>query len=225
MVEFLPAAFDGRPVRFERSLPRRGHLSGDVRQGVLLWPIGLSEGERRMNAIDEKIILTAIAVAGEGDANRFSTKEIAARLGSSEFMIYDHFHDKDNLLNLCDERVAADYYSSILKWAPVSKDFLTFFNHVMDDHIKRQGYGAFAINCCRVFPRFEKASDFAYFKKNVESTISSVLAYFPLAHEEDAFPLWCYFTREFTCDGQLLIEKRIEDTPKNRAMMAELILK
>jgi AcrR family transcriptional regulator len=177
-----------------------------------------------MNAIDEKIILTAIAVAGEGDANRFSTKEIASRLGISEFMIYDHFHDKDNLLNLCDERVAEDYYSSVLKWAPLSKDFLTFFNHVMDEHIQRKGFGAFAINYCRVFPRYEKASDFAFFKANVEKTIKTVFPYFPLSHEEDAFALWCYFTREFACYGQLLIEKRVDDTPENRKMMAELIL-
>jgi AcrR family transcriptional regulator len=177
-----------------------------------------------MSEIDEQIILTAIQVAGASEANRFSTKEIAARLGISEFMIYDHFHDKDNLLNKCDERCAADYYSSILKWMPLSKSFLEFFNHVMDDHLQRTGFGAFAINYCRVFPRFEKASDFAYFKANVEATIDAVLVYFPLAHREDAFALWCYFTREFTCDGQLLIEKRIADTPKNRALMAELIL-
>jgi AcrR family transcriptional regulator len=176
-----------------------------------------------MEEIDLKIIETAIAVAGESEANRFSTREIASRLGISEFMIYDHFHDKDNLLNLCDEKVASDYYDSVLKWAPLCQDFHDFFSHVMDEHIAYRTHGAFAINYCRVFPRYEKASDFSVFKANVELTIDNVLRYFPLAKREDAFALWCFFTREFTCDAQLFIDHRLPDTPANRYLMADLI--
>jgi len=176
-----------------------------------------------MEEIDLKILEMTIEVAGESEPNRFSTREIAARLGISEFMVFNHFHDKDNLINLCDEKAASDYYDSVLKWAPLCSDFHDFFSHVMDEHIALRTHDAFAINYCRVFPRYEKASDFAIFKANVELTIRSVIRYFPLAHPEDAFALWCFFTREFACDAQLFIDRRLPDTPKIRYLMADLI--
>ena len=121
-----------------------------------------------MEEIDNKILDMTIQVAGESEANRFSTREIAAKLGISEYMIFDHFHDKDNLLNLADERVADYYYASILKWGPQSANFFEFFSHIMDDLLSVSSHGAFAINYCRVFPRYEKASDFSFSRSNVK---------------------------------------------------------
>jgi AcrR family transcriptional regulator len=177
-----------------------------------------------MEEIDKKILDMTIQVAGESEANRFSTREIAAKLGISEYMIFDHFHDKDNLLNLADERVADYYYASILKWGPQSANFFEFFSHIMDDLLSASSHGAFAINYCRVFPRYEKASDFSFFKEQCQNAIDTVLRFFPLHHpEDDAFSLWCYFTREFVCDTQLFIDHHLSDTPKNRYWMAKLI--
>jgi AcrR family transcriptional regulator len=176
-----------------------------------------------MEDSDQKIIRMTVKVAGESEANRFSTREVASRLGISEYMIYDHFHDKDNLLNLADQAISEDYYHDILEWGPKSKSFAEFFSHLLDGQIRYHDNAAFALNYCRVFPRYEKASDFALFKNNCEAVIAEVFRFFPLQNKDDSFPLWCYFTREFTYDAQLLIAQHIPDTPENRLFMANLI--
>jgi AcrR family transcriptional regulator len=173
--------------------------------------------------IDERILEATLEVAGTTPANRFSTKDIASKLGISEFVIFDHFQTKDNLLNKADEKIAGDYYNAVLGLGPTCHDFYEFFDKIMDFELSVPFHNSFAINYCRVFPRYEKASDFAIFEDGVNAAVGEVFKFFPIKDMSKAFPLWCYFTRELICDVQLIIDKHVIDTPEIRHFMAQCI--
>lgn len=178
---------------------------------------------RKLDNIDEKIIQATIRIAGKHEANHFSTKQVADELGISEYVIYAHFKTKDNLLNACDARIASEFYAEVRHLVPLYTNFYDFFSALLDFELKGGERNAFAINYCRVFPRYEKASDFASFRSALQELLQELLPYFPLGKSTDPFATWCFFVREFVCDAQLLIDRHIKDTPENRHFMAQCL--
>jgi AcrR family transcriptional regulator len=63
---------------------------------------------RHLDNIDEKIINATIQIGSSNEANKLSTKEIAKACEISEFVIYDHFKSKDNLISITDHKIFED---------------------------------------------------------------------------------------------------------------------
>lgn len=177
----------------------------------------------RNEEIDEKILLLTIEEGAKKPANRFSTKDIALRLGISEFVIFDHFESKENLIAQADAYISIPFYQTVLASAKTSQHFSEFFSKMVDYLLAHPSHNAFAINYCRVFPRYEKDSNFPDYQKDTQILLESLCEIYPLKHPEDAFTIWARFNRELLSYCQLLIEKRIPDTPENRLTMSNLL--
>jgi AcrR family transcriptional regulator len=175
--------------------------------------------------IDNAILEAGIQVAGTHPANIFNTKEVASIAGISEFSVYDHFQSKENLLNKIDEYIAADFYQQLTTITPKAKNFEEFFSGWLDYQIAHPYRNAFSISYCRVFPRYELASDYRYWCTQAQGAIDYVIRYYPLKKEAKPHEvkLWCFWCQELFVDAQLLVEKRITDTPENRKIMAQSV--
>lgn len=76
-------------------------------------------GRKPIPGIEEKIVLAAIAIGGSHDSNvAFSTKEIAARVGVSEFTVFDRFVNRQGLIRACLKQITNDF---LLEVWPVTK--------------------------------------------------------------------------------------------------------
>jgi AcrR family transcriptional regulator len=179
---------------------------------------------RSLPNIEERILRETIRVSGSNIANKFSTREIAAAAGVSEFVIFSHFKSKENLIAQADTIVAGEFYEYCKKIAALHpNDFPVFFDEILTFEIHRPKANAFALNYCRVFPQAETPADYSSFKQGVMETLSLLFPYYPLKDEKKAFFLWCDFVREFVVYSQMFIEGRLEDTPKNRHLVCTLI--
>jgi AcrR family transcriptional regulator len=174
--------------------------------------------------VDYRILAVALHEAATHPANRFSTKEIAAKCGISESVIFDHFKTKEGLIAKVDEMISAPFHEAIIESAQKSKDFATFFSRMLDYQVNHPEATAFAVNYCLVFPQFGRRSDFEDFRKNIEGLLDEIAPYFPSIPKEDRFTLWTRFNRELLSYAQLIIDRKLADTPQNRALMASLLL-
>jgi AcrR family transcriptional regulator len=175
--------------------------------------------------IDEKILQVTLHEAGTHPANRFSTRDIAKICGISEYVIFDHFKTKDLLIAKVDAYISAPFTAAIIAAAQSSAHFDQFFSKMLDYMLARPDANAFAINYCRVFPHYEKDTNYEEFKANVDHMLEIIGPYFPLKNPEDRFALWARFNRELLCYAQLLIEKKVPDTPENRKTMSDFLYK
>jgi AcrR family transcriptional regulator len=175
--------------------------------------------------IDQKILEVTLHEAATHPANRFSTRDIAKICGISEFVIFDHFKTKDLLIAKVDAYISVPFNAAIIAAAKSSVHFDEFFSKMLDYMIAHPDANAFAINYCRVFPRYERDLDYDEFKSNVTAMLETIAPYFPLAHPEDRFTLWARFNRELLCYAQLLLEKKLPDTPGNRKTMSDFLYK
>jgi AcrR family transcriptional regulator len=173
--------------------------------------------------IDEKIMKATLHECATHPANRFSTRDIAKICGISEFVIFDHFKTKDLLIAKVDEYISIPFNAAIIEAAKSSVHFSEFFSKMLDYMIAHPDANAFAINYCRVFPRYEKDVNYDDFKINVLKMLEAVGPFFPLTHPEDRFTLWARFNRELLCYAELFLEKKVEDTPENRKTMSDFL--
>jgi AcrR family transcriptional regulator len=173
--------------------------------------------------IDRLIVETTIHEAAVTPANRFSTQLIAKKLGISEFVIFDHFESKDYLIAMADKYVSVPFYEAVLLNAKKSETFEQFFSLMVDYLLSHPDHNAFAINYCRVFPRYERDVDYDNYKKMVTAMLSQLEPYFPIKNHDDAYFLWARFNRELLSDCQRLIDGKIPDNPRNRSIMASLL--
>ncbi len=98
-------------------------------------------------------------VGSMNGANRLSTKEIAKACNISEFVIYDHFQSKDNLVSQTDRYVSKKIVDEIFLLAKKKPDFQTFWNDMNDYLIAHNDMTSFLVNYGHIFPRANKPSD------------------------------------------------------------------
>jgi hypothetical protein len=174
--------------------------------------------------IDTAILRATIKVAGLSEPNRFSTQEIADLCHISEYVIFDHFKTKDNLLAEADHVITKDYYDAIHEsWNHVHSG-REFFYCLIDFLLAHPDNNRFALNYCRVFPGADKPDDYGFFKENCLTLIEEVKSHCPeFIAPIDPFAAWCDFTRELVCYCQLLIDGKMADNPANRDTMYRLL--
>jgi Transcriptional regulator len=172
---------------------------------------------RHLDNIDEKIIDATIQIGSSNGANRLSTKEIAKLCGISEFVIYDHFRSKDNLISIANHRIfdeVAVVISQLLGKENVG--FETFWNRMVDWYISHPNYTTWSIHYGHVFPRAEKPFDEDDFL--VDSTREARLVLKNSENQED----WkvCYLSlwilRNIIYFAQLVLSKQLDNTPEIR---------
>lgn len=176
-----------------------------------------------MTPMEEKILRATIEVAGRGEPHRFSTKDVAALTGVSEFMVYDLFKTKENLIAQADALVAQDYYGLVLAEAQNFRGYEHLMN-TLYDFFRLHPYNIlFAINYCRVFPQVVLPKDYEVFKATLMEGIDQIGSLHPFAEGIDPFSAWNDFTREVIAQCYFFIAHPEADTPKTRRMMARLL--
>jgi len=173
---------------------------------------------RHLDNIDEKIIDATIQIGSTNGANRLSTKEIAKLCGISEFVIYDHFRSKDNLISIANHRIFEEVALVISDTVSQGNgDFEVFWNRMVDWFLAHPNYTTWSIHYGHVFPRAEKPFDEEDFL--VDFTREARLIFKNSQNQED----WkvCYFAlwilRNIINFVQLILSKQLDNTPEMRS--------
>jgi AcrR family transcriptional regulator len=174
---------------------------------------------RRLDNIDEKIIAATIQVGSTNGANKLSTKEIAKACGISEFVIYDHFQTKDNLVSTVDRYVFDKINEECSSFNSKSTTFEEFWGHMLDYLILHSDYNAFAINYSHIFPRVDKYPDYEDFVASVIVPLVEKNPYFLSTHiqnQERAVLLYMSMMRSIINFAQFIINGTLKDSPELR---------
>jgi AcrR family transcriptional regulator len=175
---------------------------------------------------DERIIHATIAVACHSDPGVFSTRKIAVAAHVSEYMIYDHFHNKKNLINACMMYLNGRYLHAVLdEAAKPHADSFAFFNGFLDRMMAEPEETSFSLNYSEVFPR-EKKRD--YYPLYAKLMMEAFHPFKDFAFSKDlSIETWvnllAFGIRETIQDANFLLAKQVKDTPENRATMCRLI--
>jgi AcrR family transcriptional regulator len=180
---------------------------------------------RPIENIDEKIILATIDVAGGTmEPNRFSTKEVAAKAGCSEFVIYSHFKTKDNLIartNAYTLKVFCERAElAIAKSPTLVETFLT----LLEEAIAYPTVTDFCVNYAHIFPRAKAPSDYEGYKAHMNILCSIFAKAYPFGEADNTdltrYLLMAHFLRELVVSAKTIIHHEIKDTPAIRLSMA-----
>jgi len=180
---------------------------------------------RPIEGIDEKILLATIKVAGSTmEANRFSTKEIAAEAGCSEFVIYSHFLSKENLIAKTNAYVLRKYIEYAEKAVASSHNVLETFLYLLNEAVNMPRVTDFIVNYSHIFPRAKPLADYDGYKANMNVLCGVFAKAYPFGNENSElirFLLMTHFMREMAVDAKLIIHHEIKDTPEIRMLMAK----
>jgi len=172
---------------------------------------------RHLDNIDEKIIDATIQIGSTNGANRLSTKEIAKLCGISEFVIYDHFRSKDNLISIANHRIFDEVAVVIAQLLAKEKvGFETFWNRMVDWYIAHPNYTTWSIHYGHVFPRAEKPFDEDDFLVDFTREARLVLKN---SENQEGWKV-CYLSlwilRNIIYFAQLVLSKQLDNTPEIR---------
>jgi AcrR family transcriptional regulator len=180
---------------------------------------------RPIEGIDEKIILATIEVAGSTmEANRFSTKEIAAVAGCSEFVIYSHFLSKENLIAKTNSYALRKFTEFAQQAISSSKNIIETFLALLDKAVQMPKATDFIVNYSHIFPRAKLPADYDGYKANMNVLCAIFAKAYPFGDDNTEltrFLLMTHFMREMAVDAKLIIHHEIKDTPEIRLMMAK----
>lgn len=175
--------------------------------------------------LEDKIIHATISFGGTNDANRdFSTKDIAKACGVSEFTIYSHFKNKDQLMIAADHAV----YHKIVGEAKLLANHPIFFhdfvNLFMDWLISHPELTFFALNYGHGVPHVVPIKDnHKVHQQEIALDARVFLNHFDI-HDDDVFVLvWAYMLRHLLYFASHLLNFPALDTPKERQRMEEII--
>lgn len=174
---------------------------------------------RRLDNIDEKIIEATLQVGSENGANKLSTKEIAKVCGISEFVIYDHFKTKENLLSITDQKICAEYGEEVARISENTTVFEEFWNQSVDFYIARPRYTAFSINYGHIFPRIIKPQDYETFlAENIAPIAKKASLHYQvnLPDDKETTYAWMWITRTIVTYAQFVLSRSLDDTPAIR---------
>jgi AcrR family transcriptional regulator len=176
---------------------------------------------RRLDNIDEKIIDATIVVGSQNGANKLSTKEIAKVCAISEFVIYDHFKSKENLVSMADRKIAALFGEKAEELIGQKVTFEYFWNSLVDNCLKNPAMTSFSINYGHIFPRTAKPEDYDSFLLDVITPVAKrCLSAFGvvLNRDVDYCYLWMWIWRTIVSYAQFVLGGSLVDTPEMRSL-------
>jgi AcrR family transcriptional regulator len=181
---------------------------------------------RFLDNIDEKIIDATIKVGSENGANKLSTKEIAKVCDISEFVIYDHFKSKENLVSIADKKIAETIMDEALRILKINADLVSFYSSMVDFCLTKRDYTAFTINYGHIFPRTAKPTDYDSFMSNVflpvaKEGVGLLKLHFP--DEMSCLHLWLWLFQNVIIYCQLVTLGSMVDSKQRRFEAGQLV--
>lgn len=181
---------------------------------------------RFLDNIDEKIIDATIKVGSENGANKLSTKEIAKVCDISEFVIYDHFKSKENLVSIADKKIAEAVMGEALSTLKINADLVSFYSTMVDFCLAKKDYTAFTINYGHIFPRTTKPADYDAFMNEVfmpsaKEGVGLLSLSFP--DDTSCLHLWLWLFQNVIIYCQLVILGSLVDSKARRFEAGKLV--
>jgi AcrR family transcriptional regulator len=181
---------------------------------------------RFLDNIDEKIIDATIKVGSENGANKLSTKEIAKVCDISEFVIYDHFKSKENLVSIADKKIAETIMDEALRILKINADLVSFYSSMVDFCLAKKDYTAFTINYGHIFPRTAKPADYDNFVLNVFLPAAKEGMSLLKLHSPDdtsCLHLWLWLFQNVIIYCQLAVLGSMADSKERRIEAGKLV--
>jgi AcrR family transcriptional regulator len=147
---------------------------------------------RHLDNIDEKIINATIQIGSSNEANKLSTKKIAKACEISEFVIYDHFKSKDNLISITNHKIFEDSAAYVEQLILVEhQPFEVYWNKMVDFFLQNQNYVGWSINYGHIFPRPEKPADNDEFREDITAEARKCFSYLNLKNDWNTISSIC----------------------------------
>jgi AcrR family transcriptional regulator len=171
----------------------------------------------KLDNIDEKIVDATIRVGSRNGANRLSTKEIAKECGISEFVIYDHFQSKENLINIADHKVfeISSAQAQELFDHPAF-GFEEVWNGMIDWFLAHPDLVTWILNYGHIFPRAEKPADVDDFRADIAQVARRSFKDNSLTEDWEYCYVYMWLFRSMVCFAQFLITGELDNTPAIR---------
>jgi AcrR family transcriptional regulator len=178
-----------------------------------------------MSGVEEAIVLATLEEGGRKPLQDFSLSHVAQTCGFSEFVIFDHFKSKENLLASSDHFVFEQLQKQIVSLKKTSSDFFAFFNGLIDFQLAHPAWNGFLLNYGYLpKDRSFKTIDIVFPRDGVFSILKDLMENEDLnLGEDEIFILYTFFLQELLSFAQLILNLDIPDTPENRAREAQLI--
>jgi AcrR family transcriptional regulator len=181
-------------------------------------------GRKEIEGLDEKLIQATFEVAGNSPRGTFSTKEIGIRCGVSEFTVFDHFKSKENLIDVCNQRIYDDFHEADLEAHRLySKEPKKFFNYLLDRFLEKPAMVRFAGNYCLVFPREGSLDKYDDFYQMTIKRFAETDPIVKIADNTNEVAFIVFLLQELLQDALFIISGEVKDTPENRSVMYKLV--
>lgn len=181
---------------------------------------------RKNGNIDDEIIRATIELGGSSDPNcSFTTKDIADRCGVREFLIFNHFGNKENLMHAADLKVGSLLAGEAKTILNNPKHFPEFFNEYLDWLLTHPETVFFAINYGHEVPHAtdifltNPANDEAIVKADAEY----IFNHFEKENEILYTLMWKFLLREMIYTAAEILSHEKSDTPSYRLLQGKLI--
>jgi AcrR family transcriptional regulator len=180
---------------------------------------------RKLNHIDDKIVKATISLAGTPESRKgFATKDIAERCRVSEYVIFKHFINKQNLMIVADKEVMNAFANGAASLQKQGLDFPGFFNRFLDFLLAHKDLTFFALNFGHGIPHaadtpvWENKEYESFLKKNAIAFLD------PILQDENTPALaWDFFMRNCLYFAGFILFGEWADNPDNRKLMFSLV--
>jgi AcrR family transcriptional regulator len=179
-------------------------------------------GFKKLENIDEAIIDAAIEVGAANATNRFSTKTLARKCGISEFVIYDHFKTKDNLLDVADHKIGDDFSEYLISKTKTCASNYALWNACFDFFLARPSYSLFAVHYGMVYPwSLAKSRDKEAAQNYIAAVAMEVLSGRPsLGTKHIYYLVGAAFVGQILGYATMVIQGQVMDTPEFRQIVS-----
>jgi len=182
---------------------------------------------RKLDNIDEKIIEATIALGASTQGGRgFATKDIAERCHISEYVIFKHFTNKQNLLGITDQRVGEQVAQAAIAIANTAQQVEDFSSALLDWLIQHPDITFFSLNYGHGIPH---ASDTILpMDENIrQEWVEKGRKIFKAPQEvtdEDYLLSWQFLLRNLLYFAGFILLKNIEDTKEVRNRVLQIVV-
>jgi AcrR family transcriptional regulator len=173
---------------------------------------------KKIENADQSILEETIRLGGNSEANRsFSTRDIAASCGLSEYAIFSRYKSKDILLAKAGEQVYQKLSAEAIHLADSTNTVHDFFNLYLDWLIENPTLTFFTLNYGHGVPHIAPlADDRTTHREKVINDAASILGKFGIEPTEDYLLLWSYILRHLIYFAAYVLNDPRTDTKENR---------
>lgn len=180
----------------------------------------------KLENIDEAIVKATIAIGGTRKASRgFAVRDIAQRCGISEYVIFHHFTNKQNLMAIADKRVGYLLSSEARTLRKTSSDFDRFFFRYLDWLLAHKEIVYFSLNFGHAVPHSTNIPipDLQDFNRVIEEDAKAISLLPNDAPKNQQTLAWKFFLRNTLYFAGFFLAKTLDDNAESRAWIRQVI--